>query len=189
MATDAGRLIAIAFQAAKQCQKDVGKLLRDLDGYMGTEGWTRLWDNGRDAVTYGVSKSPNAEHWMAKRIYRLFKNPSVAPEIVDGINIRFFADHPAIREPLLLVGRGKYNVPSGKHVRDVAEMWDLEQAFRKWCDASIDDLGKPLSCRNVDDGRIASLSVIGVDLYSIRSLDDVKRLLARVRGESVSSEG
>lgn len=183
MASKDGKLVAIAFDAVKQCHKDVGVLIHDLDSHMQTEGFGRLWDTGNDTVVHGLSYSPTASFWMAKRLYRLFKNTEVASNTVDGINIRFFANHPAIQEPTLLIGRTSYEVAEGRRLSEVAAMWDLEDAFGKWNDTTLNDIGTIRVFENLDGGRITRMTLAAVDLYRIHAFDEVVEYLNRVRDE------
>jgi hypothetical protein len=114
MATEAGRRAAIAFRAVKQCHGHLGKLLRDLDVRLAREEWTPLLWGSRDAVTYDMSKSVLAEHWMPERIYRFYKTPAHTG-IAWGLNVWFFGS-ANFEEPLLVVGCGRYLIPSAKMV-------------------------------------------------------------------------
>jgi len=180
MATNDGQQVGIAFEAVLQCHKDLGRLIADLDGYMTKQKWSRLWS--QDAVTSGVSRAAYAPFWMAKRLYRLYQNEDSAPGVVEGINVRFFSEDSSLKEPRLVIGRGRYNVPANKTVAKIAETWDFDDAIGKWCNAQSGDLGKVLSCEHGEKS-IEKMCVIAVDLYSITTLDQVTKMLADVRKE------
>lgn len=175
MATEAGRLMAIAFKAVRQCQADVGKLLHDLDGRMKQEGWTRLWADRRDYVTSGVTKGTDSNRWMVRWLYRLYKNEQMS-NTVDGINLHFFVD---IQEPLLVVGRAVYRVPAGKRLEDVCKRSDLTAGYKSVV-AGEDPFRTAVARPNLDE-RIDRLTFRAVDLYSIQNMEAVLKLFAEVR--------
>ena len=118
---------------------------------------------------------------MAKRLYRLYHNPETANHVVEGINIRFFSDDGSLPEPRLIVGCIVYDVPPTKTIESIAQTWDLDNGYREWCNATSEDLGKVLSCNASDNGRILRMIAVGLDLYSIQSLEMVKQALDTVR--------
>ena len=176
MATEAGRLMTIAFKAVRQCQSDVGKLLHDLDGRMKQDGWSRLWADRRDNVTSGVTKGTDSSRWMVRWLYRLYRNPQV-PNTVDGINVHFFGD---IQEPLLVAGRAVYQVPAGKQIEDICKRWDLTTGFHKCVAEGTDPFATANTYANVDE-RIGHLKLRAVDLYSIENMDAIVSLFSQVR--------
>jgi hypothetical protein len=178
VATDAGKQVGIAFEAVRQCHEDVGRLIADLDSYMIKQGWKRMWT--QDAVTLGMSRAAYASYWMAKQIYRLFANEDATPNIVEGINIRFFAADKSLAEPRLVVGRAEYEVPVNKSVGSVAQTWDLDDGYGIWCNAQADDLGKVLTCSKADR-KVKKMCVAAFDLYAIGGLNDVTDKLDEVR--------
>lgn len=173
-----GLKVGIAFEAVRQCHQDVGRLIADFDGYMTKARWTRLWT--QDAVTWGVSRAAYSPYWMAKMIYRMYQNEDAFPGVVEGFNIRFFSDDRSLKEPRLVVGRAKYDVPPNKTVTKVAQTWDFDEGFGKWCNAQPEDLGKVLSCDN-KERNVERMLVIGVNLYSIQRLDDVTDKMQQIR--------
>ncbi len=179
MPTETGQMVGIAFEAIRQCHQDVGRLIADFDGYMAKSGLTRMSD--QDAVTWGMSRAAYAPYWMAKQLYRLYHDVEKTPNVVEGINIRFFSDDGSLNEPRLIVGRIVYDVPLTKTVQKIAQTWDLDDGYHKWCNATPDDFGKPVTCSNADNGRLLRMCAIALDLYSIQSLEDVKSLLSQVR--------
>lgn len=181
MPTEPGRLVGIAFEAVRQCHQDVGRLIADFDGYMSKTSLRRIWD--QDAVTSGVSRAGYAPYWMAERLYRLYHDAQTTPNVVDGLNIRFFSDDRSLNEPRLIIGRIIYDVTLPKTVRKVANEWDLDVGYHKWCNASPNELGKLVSCDNADNGRILRMSAIALDLYSIQSLEIIKSSLDQVRSQ------
>ncbi len=181
MATDAGQLARIAFQAIRQCHQDVGRLIADFDGDMSRAGLRRMWN--QDAVTWGMSRAAYAPYWMAQKLYRLYHDAERSPHILDGINIRFFSDDHSLSEPRLIVGRIVYEVPPTKTIQAIAQTWDLDDGYQKWCNGSPDDLGQLITCGPADHGRVLRMSAIAHDLYSIGSLKDVKASLDTVRAQ------
>lgn len=173
-----GLKVGIAFEAVRQCHQDVGRFIADLDGHMARRQWSRLWS--QDAVTWGVSRAAYASHWMAERIYRMYQNEETDPGIVEGINIRFFADDGSLKEPRIVVGRARYIAPTNKLLGDVAQTWDLDEGYAMWCNAQAEDTGKILSCGNEGRG-IKRMLVTGLNLYSIGRLADVTDKLEAIR--------
>ena len=180
MPTEAGKKVAIAFQAVKQCHSDVGRLLRDLDDPMAREGWRNAFS--RDAVTYDVSKSISATYWMPYYVYRVYRSER-HPGVVEGVNVRFFSDHPEFPEPLLIAGRTRYAIPDGKRLAEVAWSWDLSDGFLKWSNVGPADLNRAIPVTEAPGRPIEEMVVAATELYSIRSLGDVLKLLELVREE------
>jgi len=181
MPTESGKLVGIAFEAVRQCHQDVGRLIADFDGYMSKAGQRRVWN--QDAVTWGISRAAYSPYWIANKLYRLYHDAEKSADIVDGLNIRFFSDDGTLNEPRLIVGRIIYDTHPTKTVQKRALTWDLDDGYHKWCNASPDDLGKPVTCNNADNGRVLRMCAIALDLYAIPSLEVVTKALSQVRTE------
>ena len=183
MPTELGPMIGIAFNAVRQCHQDLGRLLSDLDGMMTGTAMKRVWDE--NAVTRGVSLAAGSPYWMARKIYRLYYDPMGAPNVVEGINIRFFSKDGSLNEPRLVAGRTIYDVPPAKNIQKVAKTWDLDKGYHEWCNAPPEDLGKPLLYNHTengpDQGRVVRMGVIARDLYSITAIVDIRTMLEDVR--------
>lgn len=182
MPTELGKQVAIAFKAVRQCHEDVRQLIADFDSLMSKKGLQRAWS--LDAVTYGVSRAAYAPYWMASKLYRVYHEPEKHPNVIEGINIRFFADDDSLDEPKLIAGRIDYAVAADQTVENVAQVWDLDHAYNHWSGGSPIDLAKPLTCRVDSHVRVKRACVVATDLYSIRSIEDVKSLLEQVRAHA-----
>lgn len=168
-----GLNVGIAFNAVRQCHQDIGRLIADLDGFMGKTNWKRF--GNQDSVTWGTSRSAYSPYWMAKQVYRLYQNEDAGPLVLEGINIRFFEDDRSLDQPRLVIGRVAYMTPPTSY-----QSWDLDEGYHKWCNAQVDDLGKVLLCNNESKG-VAKMLVVAVNLYSVQKLGDVTAKLMEVR--------
>jgi hypothetical protein len=182
MPTVLGKQVGIAFKAVRQCHEDLRQLIADFDSLVSKRGLQRAWS--LDAVTYGVSRAAYAPYWMASKLYRVYHDPEKHPNVIEGINIRFFADDGSLDEPKLIAGRIAYTVAADQTVENVAQVWDLDDAYRQWSGALPNDLGKPLTCRVESHVRVERACVVATDLYSIQSIDDVTSLLEQVRAHA-----
>jgi hypothetical protein len=159
----------------------VAKLLRDLDKPMRAKDWERLWP-GRDAVTFDMSKSINADHWMPERVYRYYANPAF-PSDVEGVNVCFFHGHAVANVPIFVVGKARYVVPEGKKLHEVCRAWDFVDATVEWSDVTEGDFGKVMRWSERQGGRVDEMRFVFVDLCEVTKFEVVESLLQQVRNE------
>lgn len=186
MSAEQGELVAIAFQTVRECHEGVRRLIVDLDGHMTKKGWCRIGDY--DSVTADFTRAAKGPHWMAKRLFLRYANPDATPGIVEGVNIRFFAEQQQLHAPILYAGRCRYAPKVWDGVKKRRFYWDFENGYGKWAETKAEELGVVATCRN-EAQCVEKMCVVAVNLYSIEKVDDVVALLDRVRQEFDAEQG
>lgn len=118
---------------------------------------------------------------MAEAVYRYYhSDDQQAQGRIEGITVSFFDYQRRVEEPLLIVAELQYHVEGEEsQIKSVCKGWDIWYAFLDWSENR--QLDVILAGRNIDNGRIEWFKVVAVPLYSIQSMQDVEKLMSRVR--------
>jgi hypothetical protein len=182
MSNDYGKKISKAFEAIYQLHLDASKLLQDCDGTIG-KGRQSIFGN---IVTRDLSRAiyePGT--WMPAGLYRFYDASAEILGLVEGLAIYYWEHPPLHDEPLLILGQIKYRVEERSTIRSVCKEWDLWYAYFEWCEnPRVNDV--IAFKRDVDEeGRTEWFKLCALSLYSIKSMEDVEQLMARVRQAQV----
>jgi hypothetical protein len=178
MSNDYGKKITKAFEAIYQLHQDVARLLQDCDWTIG-KGKQSVFGN---VITKDLSQSlVNPGLWMPAALYRWYDASRDSPGLVDCVTVYYWSDPPKHEEPLLILGQIKYHVEEGSLVGSVCKAWDLWQAYFEWCNnRRLDDvIAFKLDAEAA--GRTEWFKLCAVPLFSVKSMEDVERLMSRVR--------
>jgi len=183
-----GKQINLALAAVRRLHADTSKLLVDADSTIGLGKRSVLGNQ----ATRDLTNVHRAEYWMAEGVFRYYvSKPPGEPALIDGLTIRFFDLESRIEEPFLLVGQLKYRLEADSSLTDymrdqqARRWWHLWDAYAEWGGdrprPGVVMTGGPLVNKNVE-----WFKVIGVPLYSIRSMEDVVALMERVRNTEIA---
>jgi hypothetical protein len=171
-----GRKVAKAFEAVYQLHMDASKLLSDCDSTVG---------KGKESVfgSYVMKDLSKAVHqpdgWMPYGVYRYYDASDECPGLVDGVMLYFWDYPPLPEEPMLIAGRLKYRLDGEGGVKSVCNGWDLWWAAFDW--SKDGPRAQVIALEDVGDGRVEWMKMIVVPLYSIKSMQEVERLMELVR--------
>jgi hypothetical protein len=181
MSKDYGKMMGNAIKAVARMHSDTSKLLQDCDGTIG-KGRESVFGNN---ATRDVTSLVKAEMWMAEGVYRYYDASDKRKGLVDGITACFHdVEKHSLVEPLLIFGRIQYHLDADDAIRDVCKGWDLWYALIDWADPfELHQVLTPVP-PELDADRIEWLRLIAVPLYSVKSMDDVVRLMKTVREHS-----
>lgn len=175
--TEYGIKIKNALDAIRQMHSDARKLLSDCDG---TIGGNSIYGN---TVTRELTRSIHGDNYMAESLYRYYDKQDDEKQetfgLVEGLNIYFFTKEDGIEdEPLLIASQIKYNLPSGKTLKDQNNEWDIWFAYFKWCEERTSDVLTPTPDA---DGRIQWIKLISIPLFEVTGMSAVVKLMDRLR--------
>lgn len=174
MSTEYGKKVGTALRAVHQMHADTSKLLQECDLKLGK----KLESVFGNTATRGISGTVRNAPWMARGLYRWYKIKRI-PGIVEAITVVFLDDQQRAEEPLLLVGRVKYNMDGVKSIKEVCKEWDLLNAWSKTGkDQEPNQIVVP---ETAFPDRIEAIKYIAVPLYQITSVADVGALMEQVR--------
>ena len=169
---DYGRKITKAFQAILEVHRNASRLLLDCDGTIG-KGRSSIFSN---VVTRDVSATVNyPDAWMPCSLFRFYDAKDEMPGLIEGLTIYYWDDPPLCEEPLLIGGRIKYRQGSA------CEHWDLWSAFFKWQEDRSLDKVISVTRKPEEESRMDWFKLLAVPLFTIKSIQNVEELMARVR--------
>lgn len=183
-----GKKMSLALAAVRRMHGDVSKLLVDADAAVGKGKVIAYGSYATQDLTY----SYKADFWMAEGVYRFYATkPPADQTVVEALTVRFFDLEDRIAEPFLLVGQLKYQLAAGqtaveylndKATRPEKPWWHLWYAYAGWSDGR-----KPgeVLVGTRRERNVAWFKVAGVPLYTITLMDDVVKLMDRVRAAEV----
>lgn len=179
MPDDYGRQIGQAFAAVYQLHQDVSRLLMDCDGAVG---------KGRRSVFGSVIAKDQSravykpDGWMPYAVLRYYAGGDLPPAVAEGLMVHFWDELPKPQEPVLALGRLEYRLGSSGVVDKSMKIWDLWYACFKWVDTV--PIGEVVRVQPAEHERVVAVTVMAVPLYSITAVDEVGRLMGRVRPTS-----
>lgn len=181
MSDDYGKKISQALAAVRRMHADVSRLLVDADRTIG-QGKDSLFGNYATRwLTYNVK----ADYWMAWFVFRYYPaSDDSEPGLVDAISVWFFDNQSRIAEPHLLLGQICYDQPAEQTSKPACQETDLVHAYLLWSGQPISDTVLS-GIQPPQKSSVRWFKVIAVPLYSITSMEDVMRLMGRVRTAEV----
>lgn len=175
-----GLLVANALVAVQQLHDDVSRLLQDCDGVIGKGKASRF----ANAVTQDLSALLRADYWMAEAVFCYYYEADGADGVVDAVTACFFDAENRIPEPFLLVGQVKYRVEANAQIPAKCQGWDLRHGYFGWWPNRTPGMAH---AGRRDDDRVEWFKVVGVPLFSVRSVAHVGELLAEVQRVALSA--
>lgn len=175
---DYGRRVALALRAVQQLHQDAGRLLQDCDGTVGKGLQLATKNSSVTKDTYWTL----GKRWMPEGAFRCYSpEPGSRPGLIDVVCACFYGEKVAVDEPALIVGRYEYRLAEGVRVQDLCDGWDVWYLLADHCDPRpADELlsGGPVEW---EERQVEWFRLVSVPLFSVRSMDDVVRLMERVR--------
>jgi len=176
-----GKRAGLALQAVRRLHSDTRILLRDCGDKL-YNGWESVFGNN---VTRDMTQSIDGwtDFWMAEGLYRHFTKKEMG-SIVEALTVCFIDAKGRNAEPLMILSQIRYRLGDRADVKSVCGWWDGWHAYLDAKDVER-QLGVVLAPKEFKGNKdIEWARVLAVPLYSINSVDDVERLMQRVREAS-----
>ena len=167
-----GKQVGQAFAAVHQLHHDVSRLLTDVAAKLG-DG--RVNEKSVIKETSWLVNRPN--QWMPYSVCLTSTGGDLPANVVESLMVYFWHEPPRLlEEPHLVLAQLTYK--AGENGRIDPRYWDTCDACFKWSDVFPNG---EVSQYSPSDSRIETVTLLAVPLFDIASVDDVLKLMERVR--------
>lgn len=167
-----GKQVGQAFAAVQQLHHDVSRLLTDTIPRLGHER------DVNTAVVKGTSWQVNVPNgWMPYCVCLWLVGGDLPPRVAEVLMVYFWNPPPKPTSPHLVAARFEYKPQGDGQIK--SDFWDAWNAWTKWDQPFPVGVVNRFSPPNND--RIESATLTAVPLFDIASVDDVLKLMEKVR--------